>query len=81
MVLVVVVEMVENHSVVVSLLLPKYAYYSGNLPEASVLVDISEAGTEIFSTKAGNSSIDTEHSSVVVVDLLIASTSAYLSPD
>ena len=83
MVLVVVVEieLVKAQFAVASLLLPKYACYSGNLPEVSVLVDISEAVTEISSAMAGNSSTDKAHSGMVVVDLSIASSSGYLSPD
>ena len=75
------VERVENHSVVASLLLPKYACYSGNLPEASVLVDVLWAVTEISSIVTGNFLTDRAHSGMVVVDLSIASSSGYLSPD
>ena len=83
MVLVVVVEieLVEVQFAVVSSLLPKYACYSGYLPEVSVLVDIFKAVTEISSTIAGNSSTSKAHSGMVVVDLSIVSTSGYLSLD
>ena len=75
------VERVENHFAVASSLLPKYACYFGNLPEASCLVDILRAATGISSVEAGNFSIETVHSGVVVVDLSVASTSGYLSLD
>ena len=83
MVLVVIVEieLVEAQFAMASSLLPKYACYSGNLPEASVLVDVTEAATEISSAVAGNSSTDKAHFRMVVVDLSIALTSGYLSPD
>ena len=82
MVLVVVeIELVEAQFAVASSLLPKYACYFRNFPEASVLVDVSEATTEISSAVAGNSSTDKAHFRMVVVDLSIALTSGYLSPD
>ena len=64
-----------------SSLLPKYACYSGNFPEASVLVVVLWAVIEISSVVAINFSTDRAHSGMVVVDLSIASSSAYLSPD
>ena len=83
MVLVVVVEieLVKAQFAVASSFLPKYTCYFGNLYEVSILVDVSEAATEISSAVAGNSSTDKAHSGVVVVDLSIALTSGYLSPD
>ena len=77
-VLVVAVAMIEEYSVV-SLLLPKYACYSGNLPEVSNFGDIQGIVIGISSAEVGNPSVDIVHSLVAVTDVLVASSSNYPS--